>query len=143
MLVVRHVGFLSVWLGSGKHKKVSCNFLFSLFYNTKLKVSYKNTSTHCQTLNPDMKQIKIKILFLSIPQPTKGKPMGGTKLCTFRCVLEHFYRTIRVYSPIRVFRALYTLMVFCNFEKKSFVLWKWSSCKELSSTYRPMGEPGA
>ena len=41
-----HVGFLFTWRGIGKHKKMSRNFLFSSYHNTKLHPSDKNISTH-------------------------------------------------------------------------------------------------
>ena len=42
----RHVRFLRPWRGIGKHKKMSRNFLFSSYHNTKLQPCDKNISTH-------------------------------------------------------------------------------------------------
>ena len=42
----RHVGFLSTLSSIGKHNKMSQNFLFSAYNNTKLHLSGKNISTH-------------------------------------------------------------------------------------------------
>ena len=42
----RHVGFLSPQSDIGKHNKMSQNFLFSSFHNTKVQLSNKNISKH-------------------------------------------------------------------------------------------------
>ena len=42
----RHVGFLFARDGIGKYNKMSHNFLFSSYHNTKLQLRDKNISTH-------------------------------------------------------------------------------------------------
>ena len=42
----RHVGFLTPQAGMGKYNKMSQNFLFSSYHNTKLQPSDENISTH-------------------------------------------------------------------------------------------------
>ena len=45
----RHVGFLSPQTGIGKYNKMSQNFLFISYHNTKLQPSDKDISTHTHT----------------------------------------------------------------------------------------------
>ena len=51
------VSFPHMQSGIGKHNKMSQNFSFSLYHNTKLQLSDKNISTHTQ--------MKFKILLWS------------------------------------------------------------------------------
>ena len=44
-----HVGFLFTQFSIGKHNKISQNFLFSSYHNTKLQLSDKNINTHTHT----------------------------------------------------------------------------------------------
>ena len=46
----RHVGFLFPQSDIGKHNKMSQNFSFSLYHNTKLQLSDKNISTHTRVV---------------------------------------------------------------------------------------------
>ena len=95
----RHVGFLFPQSGIVKHNKMSQNFSFSSYQNTKLQVSDKNISTHtwvkfksCYEVN----QIACFVVFLHTLL-YKRKPNGIAKSCAYRCVSR---RANPLYSAI-------------------------------------------
>ena len=90
----RQVGFLFPQSGIGKLNKMSKNFSFSLYHNTKLQLSNNNISTYTQCKFKILLRSKSKItgcfvVFFCTPHCTKRKPRSGYQSCPYKCAPRH------------------------------------------------------